>query len=1285
MEKIAIKIIPTPATQGISKIDLQKLSRITKLSEERLRDRLSRGKAIVIITAAHPKLGQLIELIKSMGFSVVSGPAENKLDQKREQKSSQPPHESRTVHSATLRNGFMEWKVGDVIENLYEVKDIKQGGMGAVYIVRHIRWNSMMAVKSLLEKLRDNEEDRALFLKEAETWIDIGFHPNIAACYYVRSIQESPRIFIEYVDGGGLNEWLSRRKNVSWDLMIDLMVQVSDGLHHAHSKGLVHRDIKPGNCMMTKDGVLKVTDFGLTKRRAQDMTSETHNFSISDSIALDRESITAAGMGTPGYMAPEMWIPHSEVGPPADMYAFGVMFFELCCGRKPFVLKPGEKKDKLALAHVRRTPPRPTTLRADMPPAVEEIILKCLAKKPQDRYQSFRQIREELESVYERVTNKRFTREPPDEVKLLSDALNNRAVSLMDLNHEDEAKQRLIEALESDPHHPEATYNLGLLEWFKTKNPDPELLVKMEEVVKTPEYVGRASYLLGRCALSLGDALRAYKACEVSISSEDSHEEWLKTYAIALLGAGRTNDAINYLETYLNEFPTDDDAVGWLIAALTTAGRRDEALARLGALPPNAEMHSQDPEKIAELFRFSGLSETTKLTGHTGWVTCLAHFPKSGRVISGARDRTVRIWDPISGTLEKSFAVVGEPPAGLTVSPDERIVAIEASQQGVPVKLLDLESGKFVGNLLVQGQLSALGFSPDGKQILTVEQKGNARLWELSDFKAVTLKIPPNTAAAVGYENQTKPVIFLSGLDRTIKKISVLDSDSQTFERGHREVITLLRATPDCSRILTCGRDRRAIIWDVATTEIVGFFDAHQEHVTAAAINVKRELAATYDPKSGIKVWDAKTGIVFRSFAHGDGDINCIGFTLDGNRLLAGGRDMTVRVWDVRGRQINPTLALAKIRPVTKQLKSEKKYRAMIETAKKAIKRGSYSMAYSLLRDSQTLAGFERSDTALDLIVRLKDHGQRLGLKGAWKRKTVETNSGVMDIAFSPSAIYFLTAHLDHSLRLWSTKTGECIKVLRGHTNLAASICFSLNGREVVSGSDDRSVRIWDLNSGKNVLTLKGHVDSVSSVVYSRDGNFVVSGSWDGTVRLWRLPDGAQVKMFKGHDDKVTCVGYLNESGYIVSAGFDGSIRMWEISSGRLLRDLRGHKDRIMCMDVAPREDLLVSGGMDGTVKIWDLKRGNCVKTMSVDNAGVRTAAFSPDQNFLVTGGPDTVLRIWDIEKGECQREFQGHLKDITSAKFSSNGRFVISSSADGNVMIWELDWDWQFESPSIK
>ncbi len=1154
--------------------------------------------------------------------------------------------------------------------------------MGAVYVIRHRRWDIMMAVKSLLHRLRDVEEDRALFLKEAETWIDIGFHPNIAACYYVRNIQDSPRIFIEHVDGGALNEWLVRHSPVGWDTLIDLMVQFSDGLEHAHSKGLVHRDVKPGNCMMTGDGILKVTDFGLTKRRDQSRGSgETFDASAGESIVLERESVTAAGMGTPSYMAPEMWIPQSEVGPPADMYAFGVMFFEICCGRKPFVIQPGDKRGKLALAHVKKPPPRPRTLRETIPPQIEELILKCLSKNPADRYGSFREIREELAGIFEEICKKRFPREMPDEVKLYSDAWNNRAVSLMDLNHEEEAEKAFLRAVESDPHHPEAVYNLGLLDWQRTRNPDWELVMRLEEVVKTPEYVGRGAHLLGRCLLALGDARRALTACELALSSEDAGEAWLKHCAIALIGAGNEIDGIKHLETYLIDFPEDEDAAGWLIGAMVRNGLEKEAHDRIKSLPDTSEIGQMQPEEISRAFFFSGLTETSVLRGHGGWVTCVAQSRKSNLLITGARDRTIKIWDAVTGEEKKTLSVIGEPPAALWISPDEQLLAIAASQSGIPVKILDLQTGRFVGNLIAHGGVvTAAGFSPDGKHLLTVEQAGVTRLWGVEDFKAAaTFKIPAHIAAALIFDNDSKPVIFISGMDRMVKRILPLDSSTETFERGHRELVTTLKVDPSGKRVVTCGRDRQTIIWDGRTGKIVTVFQAHQDQVAAVALDPERNLAASYDAKGGIKVWDARSGIVQRTFSTRDSEVNCLEFTTDGDRLLAGGKDMCLRIWDVRGRPIFPNLALAKIRPIKKQMKSDRKFKAMVDAARKAMKRGTFTTAYSMLRESQTLPGYERSDIALDLIVGMREHGKRVGLHGGWKRKSCDTPSSVMDVSFSPSAINFLTAQADHTIRMWNTKKGDCVKTLRGHTNLVAAICFSPNGREAASGSDDRSVRLWDLQTGKMLLTLKGHTESVSSVAYSLDGSALLSGSWDKTVRLWRLPDGGLIKTLKGHDDKITSVKFVRGAEHIASAGFDGVVKIWEVSSGRLLREFKGHTERITCLNVSANGNLLASGSTDGTAKVWDLPRGACLKTLEAGKLGVRAAVFSPDQNFLATGGNDTVLRIWNVETGECQREFQGHSREISSVDFSSNGRFVISSSTDGSVMIWELDWEWRF------
>jgi WD40 repeat protein/serine/threonine protein kinase len=1286
-DKIAIKITPTPTTQNMSDNNLQVLAKITRMEPVKIKERFSLGKSLTIVTVAHPKIANVVKVIKSIGFHVTTGAHHPKTISGASTKArSRTRSRTGPKSSDKDRSHPDEWKVGDVIENLYEVMDIKHGGMGAVYVARHQRWNTMLAIKSLHRKLRNNEEDRKLFIKEAETWIDIGFHPNIAACYYVRNIQDSPRIFIEYVGAGALNEWLPKKGKVGWDLVLDLMIQFSHGLEHAHAKGLVHRDVKPGNCMMTHDGTLKITDFGLTKRsEIVKINASEADLGTPDTVSLERESVTAAGMGTPGYMAPEMWVIGAEVGLTADIYAFGVMLFEICCGRKPFIPqgKGPENRKKLGIAHFKKPPPRPSDLRPEIPESIEYIILKCLAKDPADRYLSSRDLRQDLLASYEAICKKRFYREEPDEVKLLADAWNNRALSLMDLDHMEEAEDCLDKALQSDPNHPEAVYNRGLLEWRRTRNPDNRLVYKLEEVINAQEYRVRGAYLLGRCHLRLGDAENAVEACEISLEGKEVGMEVVKQYSIALDGAGKHDEAVDAMKTYLQEFPKDGDALGWLIGAMVRNENLEEAEETIQNLDDNATLKNLTPEEIAQSYIFTGLNEKLVIEGNTGWISCAAKFPKSPLIATGARDRSLKLWDAGTCELKNSFMIVGQAPSAIVISPDEKHIAICAPQKGAPVTIFSMETGKIAGSLMTQeGLVTCVRFSPDGLSVYTVEERGVVREWSLDQFRPKTKfkRIPAHLAADLIFQSSGKPLVYIGGMDKIVKRVDPSTSDIKEFERIHTEPITLLKVCGQGQRLVSVGRDRRAVSWDGESESVRTTLGVHQEAISLLALNPKRNQAATYDVKVGIKLWDDRNGEILRTYDQGTGELFTLSFDPEGEILMAGGQDLKLRAWDVRGRSFKPEMALAKIRSITKQLRSDKQFKATLEAAKKAMRKRQYSGAYALIRKAQNLPGYERSDLALDIIHRMKEHGSRKTLRGGWNKKRISSGASVMDLSYSPSAINFLSAHSDHRLTMWSAKTGEAVKTLQGHTNLVASVCFAPNGKEAASGSDDKTIRTWDLYSGRDVNIMKGHQDSVSAVAYSAKGDTLLSGSWDGTIRLWSSFDGSQIKVIKGLKDRVTSVDFVNRGEMALSAGFDGSVKMWDLSTGRRLRDLKAHKARVTHIKVSSDGALFASASTDGLALVWDLRRGATLLELEGHENAVRTVAFSRDGKFLASGGDDATVRIWDARTGAILRVFKGHTKEVSSVEFSFDGRFLISSSMDGVIMIWELDWEWEFE-----
>jgi serine/threonine protein kinase len=276
--------------------------------------------------------------------------------------------------------------IGKTLGHYRIVEKIGAGGMGEVYRAHDERLERDVALKVLPSGTLADESARKRFRKEALTLSKLN-HPHIAHVYDFDTQEGADFLVMEYVTGATLKDKLAEgplpEKAIS-----RLGAQVADALEAAHEQGIVHRDLKPGNIALTDKGQAKVLDFGLAKL-AQSKAE------VAEAATVESLTQTVGVAGTLPYMAPEQ-LRGEGIDGRSDLYSFGVMLYEMATGRRPF-----EEKLSTALsdAILHRAPPSPCTVNRRVSAGLENIILKCLEKEPERRYQSAKEMRIDLERL----------------------------------------------------------------------------------------------------------------------------------------------------------------------------------------------------------------------------------------------------------------------------------------------------------------------------------------------------------------------------------------------------------------------------------------------------------------------------------------------------------------------------------------------------------------------------------------------------------------------------------------------------------------------------------------------------------------------------------------------------------------------------------------------------------------------------------------------------------------------------------------------------------------------
>ena len=963
------------------------------------------------------------------------------------------------------------------------VRQLGRGGYGVVVHAYDSQLERDVAIKIPRLATALSSELRERFVREAKTAASLN-HPGIVTVLEVGSEQGVEFIVSEYIEGADLATRLARGDRFSPRTSAELVAKLADAMQHAHQRGVLHRDMKPSNILLSENGevIPKITDFGLA-------------------TLIDQHDLTQTGavVGTPAYMSPEQATGRkSEIGVGTDVYGLGTVLYQMLAGTAPF---GGLSIIETIRAINDDAPVPPRRIQKSCPKDLEAICLKCLEKTPAQRYESATALAGDL---------RRFQRGEPvvaqspsfahrlwrlgkrypwaAVLSLLIVTLSfvgpivainqNRLYVAANKAREDSRKTLYLSDM-----------NLALRDWDEANiERCGELLRRHIPEDGQVDYRDFAWYYLWRLwnqsaqtpsvlhddnleslAISPNGNILAVGGYDGSLFLWDRQEgkkicQW-QAHPWRTINVEFSPDG-----NVLASASTDDEVKLWKVADGTLVAPFSGSRAIAFSPEGRTFAHRTAATSIAIIDDPKSAGRVIQ-NAHAEGVGCMVFSPDGKTLASGGWDSKVRLWDVAAGTLQKElsgdvwiwridwssdgrYLATGDvngvvhiwnAPSGefhkkivghsttiesLRFSPDAKSLAIASADS--TASIWDVETGQRLRKLLGHfGEIHSAIFTPRGEQLLTGSVDGNVKNWSLSDSKVRDVLEHPNAVSSVSF-SQNGELLATSCVDGRIRIWNTDSGHLRNHFSAHDGKAWRVRflSGKNQTKIISTGSDGFIRIWEAEVGEqlqqITGYGNTNQPSMIA----ISNEMCIAFQSTpTTVQVWDANTNRKSPPFQIGKA--NDLVFSPDGQLLVAASAKI-ISVWDVQ--------------------------------------------------------------------------------RGIKLSEAVGDPRFVRSVAYSPNGMTIASGSHDRTVKLWpiisasENATLGAARVLKGHAAILGDVAYSQDGTMLASAGDDEVVRIWDPNSGQQRAALTGHTGAVVDLAFSPDGRVLASAGNDGTARLWRAP-----------------------------------------------------------------------------------------------------------------------------------------------------------------------------------
>jgi WD40 repeat protein/serine/threonine protein kinase len=1017
------------------------------------------------------------------------------------------------------------------------LEQIGEGGMGAVWMAQQTEPVKRLVAVKLIKAGMDTKQVIARFEAERQA-LALMDHVNIARVFDGGTTENGrPYFVMELVHGVPVTRYCDDNRLTPL-ARLDLFVSVCQAVQHAHQKGIIHRDVKPSNVMVTLyDGkpVPKVIDFGVAKATEQKLT--------------ERTLFTQYGtvVGTLEYMSPEQAeMSALGVDTRSDIYSLGVLLYELLTGSTPL---PHKRMKEASYSEILRIikeeePPRPSTRLSDSGAALVSIS----AQRQTDPAKLTKLVRGELDWIVMKCLEKDRNQRYDTAAALASDVRRY-------LNDE---------PVQACP--PSA--------WYRFRK-----LARRHRRALVPAAAVALAALVGVAALA-GSTAVVWQANRDLKAALDREQRDGYFHNIILAHRELSRDNLGRARGHLEQCPRELRQWEWHYLARLC---RSEPLVLRHEREVNSLAFSPGGEWIAgacgdgtiKVWNSRTGAEVRAFTAHTDSVYSVAFHPGGRYLASVGTDGKVgkvKVWDWAAGQEVFAAPCSADHNRGTAYcaafSPDGRRLA--AGYDGA-VTVWDWENHEPVLPPL-RGHVPkgvCVAFSPDGKRLASGSWNGDVLIWDAKTGELLrTLSEHHHAVSALAF-NPDGTRLVSACFDRNLIVWDATTGQRLHTLEGHDGLVLGAAFNPDGSRLASAGEDRTVRVWETATGREVLDLRGHAEPSQGVAFSSDGLRLASCGWDGTVRVWDAtplggNEAQEAVTFSRHTGEVWTVAVSPDGRQIASAGHgvETPVKVWDaVSGRE---NFELPGHRSVV------------------------FCVAWH--PDGEWIASSGQ------------DHERNRFVVKVWNVRTREIDfevaAGPMEtsaVAFSPDGKYLVTGGVDGAVQVWNVRTRE-VRTLHTHARQVQGFAFSGNGGYLASASADGAIKLWDAKRLGEEQTprhvFRGRAGmGLRTLGFSPDGGRLVAGGEKRTVKIWDVQTERELQPLEGHSGDVWATAFSPdpERPWVASAGEDSTVKVWDSRTGKLLHNFRGHTGRVSSLAFSPDGRQLFSASRDKTVKVWNL------------------------------------------------------------------------------------------------